>query len=109
VAEGTVRVLDSTTFADVRPGDVLVCETTDPSWASVLFLSGALVVDVGGLLSHAAVVARELGVPCVVGTGDGTTALRTGDRVRVDGTTGSVEILSRAEPVPAGERKGRGE
>ncbi|HEY2060443.1 MAG TPA: PEP-utilizing enzyme [Amycolatopsis sp.] len=109
VAEGTVRVLDSATFAEVRPGDVLVCETTDPSWASVLFLSGALVVDVGGLLSHAAVVARELGVPCVVGTGDGTTALRTGDRVRVDGTTGSVEILSRAEPVPAGERKRRGE
>ncbi|MGV9293719.1 PEP-utilizing enzyme [Amycolatopsis sp. NPDC003676] len=109
VAEGTVRVLDSAAFAEVRKGEVLVCRSTDPSWASVLFLSGALVVDVGGLLSHAAVVAREVGVPCVVGTGDGTTTLRTGDRVRVDGNTGAVEVLNRAEPVTAGERKGPGE
>lgn len=109
VAEGTVRVVRDATFAEVEPGEVLVCGTTDPSWASVLFLSSALVVDVGGPLSHAAVVARELGVPCVVGTGDGTAVLRTGDRVRVDGNAGTVEILGRAEPVAAGERKGRGE
>lgn len=93
VVEGTVCVVEDSAFADVEPGTVLVCATTDPSWASVLFLSSALVVDVGGQLSHAAVVAREIGVPCVVGTGDGTTALRTGDRVRVDGNAGTVEIL----------------
>ncbi|MGI5350696.1 PEP-utilizing enzyme [Streptomyces sp. CA-250714] len=101
VVEGTVRVVDDPAFADIEPGDVLVCATTDPSWASALFLSSALVVDVGGLLSHAAVVARELGVPCVVGTGDGTKALRTGDHVRVHGNEGTVEILSGAESVAA--------
>ena len=61
-----------------------------------MFISSALVVDIGGPLSHAAVVARELGVPCVVNTRDGTERLRTGDRVRVDGGTGTVEILQRA-------------
>ena len=96
VVEGTVRVVHDPTFTDIEPGEVLVCVTTDPSWASVLFLSSALVVDIGGLLSHAAVVAREVGVPCVVGTGNGTKVLRTGDRVRVDGNTGAVDVVSRA-------------
>lgn len=109
VVEGTVRLLRDAAFGDVEPGEVLVCGTTDPSWASVLFLSSALVVDVGGLLSHAAVVAREVGVPCVVGTGDGTTALSTGDRVRVDGNAGTVEIISRVQPAVDGERKGLSE
>ena len=79
----------------MEPGEILVAHTTDPSWASVLFLSAALVTDIGGLLSHAAVVARELGVPCVVGTKVGTSLLRTGDRCRVDGTSGQIEILER--------------
>ena len=79
-----------------RVDSIIVCETTDPSWASVLFLASAFVVDIGGLLSHAAVVARELGVPCVMGTGNGTRVLRTGDRIRVNGNDGSVEILERA-------------
>jgi pyruvate,water dikinase len=61
-----------------------------------MFVSAALVVDLGGMLSHAAVVAREHGIPCVVNAGDATRRLRTGDRVRVDGTTGLVEILARA-------------
>jgi phosphohistidine swiveling domain-containing protein len=97
VAEGTVRVVRDPAFADVEPGDVLVSSTTDPSWSSIMFISSALVVDIGGPLSHAAVVARELGVPCVVNTRDGTERLRTGDRVRVDGGAGTVEILERAE------------
>ncbi|HWE33279.1 MAG TPA: PEP-utilizing enzyme [Solirubrobacteraceae bacterium] len=96
VVEGTVRVVTDPAFADVEPGDVLVSSTTDPSWSSIMFISSALVVDIGGPLSHAAVVARELGVPCVVNTRDGTERLRTGDRVRVDGGTGTVEILERA-------------
>ncbi|KLL10899.1 PEP-utilizing enzyme [Protofrankia coriariae] len=96
IAEGFVRVVHDPTFNDIEPDEVLVCVTTDPSWASVLFLSSALVVDIGGLLSHAAVVAREVGVPCVIGTGNGTRVLRTGDRVRVDGNKGTVEILRRA-------------
>jgi pyruvate,water dikinase len=94
--EGVVRIVHDPSFAEVEPDEVLVCVTTDPSWASVLFLSSALIVDIGGLLSHAAVVAREVGVPCVIGTGNGTAVLRTGDLVRVDGNAGTVEILKRA-------------
>jgi pyruvate,water dikinase len=95
VVEGTVRVVMDPDFADFEGDEVLVAPTTDPSWASVLYLSKALVVDIGGALSHAAIVARELGIPCVVNTGDGTTRLRTGDQVRVDGSSGRVEILGR--------------
>jgi pyruvate,water dikinase len=96
VVEGLVRVVTDPSFDDVEPDEVLVAPTTDPSWASIMFVSSALVVDIGGPLSHAAVVARELGVPCVVNTRSGSRVLRTGDRVRVDGTTGRVEILERA-------------
>ncbi|WP_280341999.1 PEP/pyruvate-binding domain-containing protein [Nocardia neocaledoniensis] len=97
VVEGNVRVLhDPSRIGELVPGEILVARTTDPSWASLMFLSGGLVVDIGGLLSHAAIVARELGVPCVMGTQHGTTALRTGDRCRVDGRNGTVHILSRA-------------
>jgi phosphohistidine swiveling domain-containing protein len=91
--EGVARVVNDPSFVEVEPGEVLVAPTTDPSWASIMFISSALVVDIGGALSHAAVVARELGIPCVVNTRDGTRAIRTGDRVRVDGTTGIVEII----------------
>jgi pyruvate,water dikinase len=64
-----------------------------------LFLTaGALVIDVGGPLSHGAIVARELGVPCVIGTGDGTRRIRTGDRLRVDGDEGTVQILYANSP-----------
>jgi phosphohistidine swiveling domain-containing protein len=98
-AEGPVRVVTDPSFADIEPGAVLVSHTTDPSWASVMFVSKALVVDLGGMLSHAAVVARELGIPCVVNTRTGTARLRDGDRVRVDGATGTVEIIERAPAV----------
>ena len=94
--EGTARVVENPDFVDVEPGEILVASTTDPSWSSIMFLSRGLVVDVGGALSHAAVVARELEIPCVVNTLKGTSALRTGDVIRVDGNLGTVEILSRA-------------
>jgi len=99
VAEGVVRVVTDPSFADVEPDEILVAPTTDPSWSSIMFISSALVVDLGGALSHAAVVARELRIPCVVGTRDGTRALSTGDRVRVDGAAGTVELLERAAAV----------
>jgi pyruvate,water dikinase len=97
VIEGIARVVEDPAFTEVETGEVLVARTTDPSWSSIMFVSAALVVDIGGALSHAAVVARELGIPCVVNTRNGTRALRTGDRVRVDGISGTVEILERAE------------
>ena len=96
ITEGYVRVVTDPAFTDVKPGEILVTPTTDPSWASIMFLSSALVVDIGGPLSHAAVVARELGIPCVVNTRHGSRVLHTGDFVRVDGNDGTIEVLDHA-------------
>jgi phosphohistidine swiveling domain-containing protein len=97
VVEGPVRVIHDPAVVEVEPGEILVAPTTDPSWASIMFVSSALVVDIGSVLSHAAVVARELGLPCVVNTRTGTRMLRDGDLVRVDGTAGTVQLIKRAE------------
>ena len=92
--QGRVRVLAGPTGdARMEPGEILVCPTTDPSWAGLLMLASGAVIDMGGSLSHGAVVARELGIPCVMNTGNGSRILRTGDEVRMDGSTGIVEIL----------------
>jgi pyruvate,water dikinase len=96
IAEGIVRVVRDLDEADIDEGTVLVCRATDPSWASLFPLAEAVVTDVGSAMSHAAIVCRELGLPCVAGTRNGTTTLRDGMRVRVDGTTGRVEILQGA-------------
>jgi pyruvate,water dikinase len=95
IAEGTVRVVhdaDSDQADDFEPGDILVCRITDPSWAPLLSVAAAVVIDIGGSLSHGAIVARELGIPCVINTVDGSRRLRTGDRVTVDGGAGSVRV-----------------
>jgi pyruvate,water dikinase len=104
VADGTVKVvLDAGELIDLELGDILVAPTTDPSWMSLMLVAGALVIDVGTTASHGAIVARELGVPCVIGTEVGTKTLRTGDRVRVDGATGVVDVLARvAGAAPTG-------
>jgi phosphohistidine swiveling domain-containing protein len=91
-ATGIVRVLHSPA-EPIDDGDVVVTALTDPSWVPLFLTASAVVVDVGGPMSHAAIVAREVGIACVIGTGDGTVRLRSGDRVAVDGTTGRVEIL----------------
>lgn len=97
VVEGVVRVVhDPATDEPLSPGEILVCRTTDPSWVGHFMVAGALVIDVGGPLSHGAIVARELGVPCVIGTGDGTARLVSGSLVRVDGDRGTVEVLAAA-------------
>jgi pyruvate,water dikinase len=97
VVEGVVRlVLDPQTDETLELGEILVCRTTDPSWASIMMPAAALVIDIGGAMSHGAIVARELGIPCVIGTRDGTARLRTGDRVEVDSTSGRVRLLARA-------------
>lgn len=97
IVEGPVRVVHDPEDADVDAGEILVSATTDPSWAALMFISAGLIVDIGGTLSHAAVVARELGIPCVVNTKLGTRTLRTGDHCRVNGSTGRVDILRRAD------------
>jgi pyruvate,water dikinase len=95
---GTVRVIhDDTEFSKLRAGDVLVCPITTPVW-SVLFASvGALVTDTGGILSHAAIIAREYHVPAVVATGNATSLLRDGQVVTVDGATGTTTIVQPME------------
>ncbi|HEV7863142.1 MAG TPA: PEP-utilizing enzyme [Acidimicrobiia bacterium] len=94
VVEGRARVVLDAATSDLEPGEVLVCQTTDPSWASLFLVASALVIDIGGALSHGAIVARELGVPCVINTRVGTRRLRTGDLLRVDGATGVVTVLA---------------
>lgn len=96
VVEGLARVVTDPSQATVEPGEILFARDTDPSWASLLFLSSALVADIGGVMSHTAVVARELGIPCVVNTKTATRGICTGGRVRVDGARGRIEVLDRA-------------
>ncbi len=95
--EGLVRRLDHFEEGDqLQPGEILVTAMTNVGWTPLFPRAAAVVTDVGAPLSHAAIVARELGIPAVVGCVAATTRLRTGDRVRVDGGQGTVEILERA-------------
>ena len=90
-AAGPVRVLrQPADFGALLPGEILVCPYTNPSWTPLFALAAAVVVDTGGAGSHAAIVAREYGIPAVMGTGDGTRVLTDGQRVLVDGTAGEV-------------------
>jgi pyruvate,water dikinase len=95
--EASVRRLDRPEDGDqLQPGEVLVTKQTDIAWTLLFPRAAAIVTDVGAPLSHAAIVARELGIPAVVGCGNATMRLQTGDRVRVDGGRGTVEILKGA-------------
>ena len=95
VVEAPVRVLgDAAEGAALQPGEVLVTTITNVGWTPLFPRAAAVITDVGAPLSHAAIVARELGIPAVVGCGNATMRLKTGDRVRVDGTAGTVEVLS---------------
>jgi len=97
VAEGKARVLKRLKeIVDIQPGDILVCPTTNPSWAPVFTNIKAAVTDIGGLTSHAAIVCREYGIPSVTGTGISTSVIKTGDVLKVDGDTGVVTIVKKA-------------
>lgn len=92
--EGVARVMSGPScFARVERGDIVVAQTTGPTYNVLLPTIGGIVTDRGGLLSHAAIVAREYGLPAVVGTVEGTTAIADGRRVRVNGTSGEVFLL----------------
>ena len=101
VIEGIARVVRTVDeFDEVRDGDILVCQMTNPAWVVLFTKIAGLVTDTGGMTSHPAVLAREFGIPAVVGTSVATARIVTGDRIRVDGTAGRVEILQR-EPAGA--------
>src|SRR5262249_24575115 len=94
VAEGPARVITTIDQLDeVRSGEILVCPITAPSWAPVFARIKGAVSDIGGIMSHAAIVSREYGLPAVVGTGFGTKQIQNGQRVRVDGDSGVVTVL----------------
>jgi len=94
VAEGYARVVKSPAeFDQVKKGEIMVCLMTNPAWVIVFSKIKGVVTDAGGVLSHTAVVSREFGIPAVVGTAEATRRIKTGDRVRVNGFTGCVDIL----------------
>jgi pyruvate,water dikinase len=94
VVEGPARVVVGVEeISDVRDGDILVCPITSPAWAPIFPKIRAVVTDIGGVMSHAAIVCREYGLPAVVGTGRATAEIKTGQAIRVDGSTGVVTIL----------------
>src|SRR6185295_14197610 len=95
--EGRARVILGLAEADLEPGDILVTAFTDPSWTPLFVGIKGLVTEVGGLMTHGAVIAREYGLPAVVGVEQATRRIRDGQRIRVHGTDGYVEIL--AEPL----------
>jgi pyruvate,water dikinase len=97
VVEGIARVvLREEQFDEVRAGEILVCHMTNPAWVVLFTRIAGLVTNAGGLTAHPAVLSREFGIPAVVGTSDATSRIGTGDRLRVDGAKGVVEIVEAA-------------
>ena len=98
VAEGRVRVVSDPATETLSPGEILVCRATDPAWTPLFLAAAGLVTEVGGMMTHGSVVAREYGIPAVVGVHDATRRLTTGQYVRLDGTHGTIELLD--DPGP---------
>jgi phosphohistidine swiveling domain-containing protein len=104
VISGTARVIRSPAGAKLEPGEILVAPSTDPGWTPLFLTAGALVMEMGGMMSHGAVVAREYGIPAVVGVAGATDQITTGQHITVDGSAGTVVIEEapkvEAQPVP---------
>ena len=91
--EGAASVIeDVSRIGSMRAGGILVTRQTDPGWAAVFFMVKGLVIERGGMLSHGAIIAREYGIPAVVGVNEATSRIRSGERIRVDGDHGVVEL-----------------
>jgi pyruvate,water dikinase len=95
VARGSARVIRTLEeIADFQPGEILIAPQTDPSWTPLFLVSSGVIVDVGAMGSHAMIISRELGIPCAAGVTDATRRITTGATVEVDGSTGTVRVLS---------------
>jgi pyruvate,water dikinase len=104
VIEGIARVVRTIDeFDEVREGDILVCQMTNPAWVVLFTKIAGLVTDTGGTTSHPAVLSREFGIPAVIGTSVATHRISTGDRIRLDGSAGRVEILREDETLAAAD------
>lgn len=92
-AEGKVHIVLDPHEAHLEPGDILVCPGTDPAWTPLFLVAAGLVTEVGGMMTHGSVVAREYGIPAVVGVHEATTRLSNGQRIRLDGSAGTITLL----------------
>jgi rifampicin phosphotransferase len=102
VVEGIVRIVFDPHEAQLVPGEILVCPGTDPAWTPLFLAAGGLVMEMGGLMTHGSVVAREYGIPAVVGVHEATSRLQSGQCIRVDGTAGTVEVIDAGHVPKAG-------
>ncbi len=93
VVEGVARLITDPGKSVLKPGEIIICKGTDPAWTPLFLTAGGLVMEVGGLMTHGSVVAREYGIPAVVGVHQATEILQTGMRVRVDGSAGTITPL----------------
>ena len=103
IVEGRARIVRALAQGDLVPGDILVTSYTDPSWTPLFVVIGGLVTEVGGQMTHGAVIAREYGIPAVVAVDRATLRIRDGDWIRVNGTAGYVEIVAPTVPDLAAE------
>jgi len=93
VAEGIVHVVLDPRGVHLAPGEIMVCPGTDPAWTPLFMAAGGLITEVGGMMTHGSVVAREYGIPAVVGVHQATLRLKDGQKIRVDGTQGKIMVL----------------
>jgi pyruvate,water dikinase len=108
VAEGIARVItDPSRLGEIQEGEILIAPLLSPSWGPAFSRIRAVVIDVGGMMSHAAVVCREYGLPAVTATVSGTTSIRTGELIRVDVNTGHVTLLTEPQVRPSTTRTAR--
>jgi len=96
IAKGRARVaFDLSEVFELEPGEIIVCSTTDPSWVPLFMIAGGVVCDIGAPASHAAIVSRELGVPCVVSVRDARRRIPNGSLIEIDGRNGTVTVIER--------------
>ncbi len=93
IVEGVAHVVFNPHESQLEPGEILVCPGTDPAWTPLFLAAGGLITEVGGLMTHGSVVAREYGIPAVVGVNHATTQIKTGQKIRVDGSQGTITLL----------------
>jgi len=93
VAEGIVHIIFNPHESQLAPGEILVCPATDPAWTPLFMSAGGLITEIGGMMTHGSVVAREYGIPAVVGVHQATARLKDGQRIRLDGTAGKIVII----------------
>ena len=94
VVEGLARVVLDPHQTNLKPGEIMICKGTDPAWTPLFLVAGGLIMEVGGLMTHGSVVAREYGIPAAVGVNQATQIFRTGERIRLDGASGKIVRLS---------------